>query len=44
MSVHRNAAPSLVKRRELVGHVAAGGTLKAAAAALDVGGTTVRRC
>jgi len=43
MSVHRNAALSLVKRRELVDFVAAGGTLKAAAAAFNVGGNTVRR-
>ncbi|NLI01363.1 MAG: helix-turn-helix domain-containing protein, partial [Chthonomonadales bacterium] len=43
MSVHRNAALSLVKRRELVDFVAAGATLKAAAAAFNVGGNTVRR-
>ncbi|NLH98011.1 MAG: helix-turn-helix domain-containing protein [Chthonomonadales bacterium] len=43
MSVHRNAALSLVKRRDLVGYVAAGATLKAAAVAFNVGGNTVRR-
>ncbi len=43
MSVHRNAALTLVKRRELVEGVAAGATLKAAAAAFNVGGNTVRR-
>ncbi len=43
MSVHRNAALSLVKRRELVEYIAAGATLKAAGERFGVSGTTVRR-
>lgn len=43
MTVHRNAALSLSKRRELIEFLEAGATLKEAAAFFKVGHNTVRR-
>lgn len=43
MSVHRNAALTLVERRQMVAMISGGSTLTVAAVTSDVGANTVRR-